>query len=217
MKRIVSILALLALAATANAGTSMVTNGSFETGTSIPTPPDYIHVPKLGTDITGWSVDGAWGVDYMGPLPGGWQARDGSRSVDLNGAGGPGSIFQVITTVKDDWYTVAFALSGSPAAPRGIKDMQISADGSSAVFSFDTSTTGMNNTAADMKWQDYTWTFKASSTVTVLKFTSLQPNNGYGPALDNVSMESAVPAPGAILLCGLGTALVGAIRRRRVL
>jgi choice-of-anchor C domain-containing protein len=180
-----------------------LTNGSFETGTN---PGAYLTLNPGSTDITGWSITGQ--IDYIGSY---WQASDGSRSIDLSGFSA-GSIQQDIATVAGWTYTVNFDMAGNPDGGPTIKSLSIEAVGvASQTYNFDI--TGM--TKANMGWQTNQWSFVANAGTTTLKFSSLD-NTGWGPALDNVSV-SVIPAPEAILLCSLGTGLVGWLRRRRTL
>ncbi len=67
------------------------TNGSFELG---PDPGAFLPLPTGSTDLTGWTVTSG-NVDYIGSS---WQASDGSRSLDLSGAGA-GQIGQTFDTI----------------------------------------------------------------------------------------------------------------------
>ena len=87
------------------------------------------------------------------------------------------------------------------------KGMNISAGGENAVFNYT-----VTGSKSDMRWASNVWYFTAADSSTHLTFQSAITGS-YGPALDKVSVV-AVPAPGAILLAGLGTSLVGWLRRR---
>ena len=73
--------------------------------------------------------------------------------------------------------------------------MRVSAGGSSADFSFDT--TGKSTT--NMGWVSNSWDFTANSTTTTLEFIDLTnsflTNSFAGPALDNVSVIALSPPP----------------------
>lgn len=198
-KKMLMTVMVLILPVMAMAGPTIVSNGSFETGTD---PGSFTTLGSSSTNITGWTVINS--VDYIGTY---WQAADGSRSLDLDG-NSQGGVKQTLTTVTGQTYLVEFYMSGNPDHGTNDMLMTVSADSSSQQFTFTTS----SNTHTDMQWTKYTASFVAQAGSTVLTFQS-DTAGAYGPALDNVSV-SAVPVPGAILLVGLGTGLVGAIRRR---
>ncbi len=205
MKKVQKVLIMFVIIfnVTGSSSWAALTNGSFELGVD---PGAYTTLDPGSTDITGWTITGQ--IDYIGSY---WQASDGSRSIDLSGFSA-GSIQQDIATVAGLTYIVNFDMAGNPDGGPTIKTLNLEAVGiSSQTFNFDI--TGMTKT--NMGWQTNQWSFTAGSGTTTLKFTSLD-NTGYGPALDNVKL-SAIPAPGAILLCSLGAGLVGWLRRRRTL
>ncbi len=164
------------------------TNGSFENGTN----PSVYSTLLIGdsTSITDWTVDSG-NVDYIGTY---WAASDGSRSIDLNG-NTAGSVKQVFSTTPGATYKVTFDLSGNPAGDLGVKTVRVSGSGGTPTFTdftYDTATKA--NTLADMKWENKTYTFVASTASTTLTFAS-QTAGAYGPAIDNVKIEETLPAP----------------------
>ncbi len=179
-------------------------NGSFELGTD---PGAYMTLNPGATDITGWTITGQ--LDYIGTY---WQASDGSRSLDLSGLSA-GSLQQDIDTVVGYTYIVNFDMAGNPDGDPTLKQLVVEAVGVDAQ-AFDFDITG--HTKSDMGWQTMTWSFVANSTTTTLKFTSLVGDTGWGPALDNVSV-TAIPAPAALMLLGIGTGIVGWLRKSRIL
>jgi choice-of-anchor C domain-containing protein len=186
-----------------SAWANITVNGSFETG---PNPGVYLTLYGGATDITGWTVIGH-SIDYIGTY---WQSSDGSRNLDLDG-NGLGGIQQDLTTVPGMMYAVEFDMAGNPDGSPTVKTLQVSAGSASQTFTFDT--TGASH--GNMGWATKSWTFVADAGITTLAFMSLDKGY-YGPALDNVSVN-LIPAPGAILLCGIGVGLVGWLRRSRTL
>lgn len=208
-KRLIVSLAVATLfvSSAAWAGPSLVTNGGFETGPAVG-PSGFIGIPEDGPAadaITGWYVTTS--VDYIESY---WQASEGVNSLDLSGRQA-GAVSQTLITTPGQWYEVQFDMAGNPAGGPVVKTMYVSAAGQTGTFTFDV--TGQSVT--EMGWETKTWKFQAAGEETVIQFAS-GTAGGYGPALDNVS-TSAVPAPGAILLVGLGTSLVGWLRRRKTL
>ncbi|MCA1623376.1 MAG: choice-of-anchor C family protein [Acidobacteria bacterium] len=155
-------------------------NGSFETDTN---PGGFTTVYMGNTNIDDWSVDFG-SIDYIGSY---WQASEGVRSIDMSGRNEAGQISQTLTTVAGWTYQVTFDMSGNPDGGCGVKEMSVSVDGlSSQSYTYDTCLSG--NTREDMKWAPNTYYFTATSSETVLTFTSLIAGF-FGPALDNVNIE----------------------------
>lgn len=191
---------------------NLIQNGSFETATVNPGA-SFIGLDAVSTVITGWTVSQG-SIDYIGAL---WQASNGSRSLDLSG-GNAGRIQQTFNTTVGGTYRVTFDLAGNPNASPIIKDMRVSAGGSSADFSFNTT----GKSSSNMGWLSKSWDFTANSTTTTLEFISLT-NSFAGPALDNVSVialssppPSPIPEPSSVLgLLSLGVLGIGSALKRQ--
>ena len=201
MRFIVLLAASVLATGAANAVT--ITNGSFESGAFSANAFDSLN--NGDASITGWSIGGN-GVDWIGSH---WQASNGNRSIDLS-AMSAGSLSQSIATVVGRDYAVTFDLAGNPDGAPFLKQLVVDVNaGQSSTFNF---TTGATSRPA-MGWIGQSYRFTATSTTSVLTFTSLS-NTPSGPALDNVAI-GAVPEAStwAMLIAGFG--MVGAASRRR--
>ena len=141
-----------ALIVTPVQATNLIQNGSFETATVNPGP--FLQLNAGSTVITGWTVSQGT-IDYIGTA---WQASEGARSLDLQGLAS-GGIQQTFNTTIGETYRVTFDLAGNPFGGSAIKEMRVSAGGSSADFSFDI--TGKSN--SNMGWLSKSWDFTANS------------------------------------------------------
>ena len=179
-----ALVALVALSGSVMAA-SAFTNGSFETGP--------VANVGAGSTIGAWAVSGG-DVDHTDI----WTAKEGNKSVDLNGFG-PGAIEQTFATTINSTYVVQFWMSGNPGTheqyPNGAespskKTMTVSARvGRRSPYSFDTAAKG--NTFADMKWADKAYSFKATGATTTLRFASTTAG-AFGPAIDFVTITETV-------------------------
>jgi len=161
---------------TANTGAASIPNGSFESGPQ--TQDIYLEIPAGDPSITGWTVGGA-GIDYKATY---WLASDGNRSIDLNQSNS-GSIQTTLTTTPGTLYTIRFDMAGNVYGPPATKTMRVTATpgGLPRNYSFDTT----GKSSSSMGWTTESYSFTASSNVTVLKFTSTTLG-AHGPAIDNV-------------------------------
>lgn len=203
---------LLALPARAN----LLTNGSFETGTN---PGLFTDLAGGSTAITGWTVT-LNHLDYIGSL---WTASNGSRSLDLEGSvcvlftsNCAGGISQSFATTPGQQYTVTFDLAGNPLNIPVTKIIDVLAAGQDQTFSFSVA----GRSPSNMGWTTHTWAFTASAATTTLEFRTADgtATSGWGPALDNVSVDpvgsTSVPEPGAFALIGLGIAVLSLGRHK---
>ncbi|MBT5945357.1 MAG: choice-of-anchor C family protein, partial [Rhodospirillaceae bacterium] len=196
-------------------------NGGFDTATvtlnvaAVNDAPEisYVETPANLFDgsfepgLGNWTVTGN-GVDRVGTST--WDASDGTYSLDLN-AFQPGGIQQTIATDVGVTYTVLFDMAGNPGQ-QTVKDMSVSAGGTTQNFSFDNAADG-GTSETDMNWTEQSFTFVATSTSTVLSFDSLVPSGAWGPTLDNVRLTRdglVLDEDGALDITGLSVADVDA-------
>ena len=199
-----------ALIVTPVQATNLIQNGSFETATV--NPGSFLQLDAVSTAITGWTVSQGT-IDYIGTA---WQASEGARSLDLQGLAS-GGIQQTFNTTIGETYRVTFDLAGNPVGGSAIKEMRVSAGGSSADFSFDIT----GKSPSNVGWVSKSWDFTANSTTTTLEFIGLG-NSALGAALDNVSVialsgpSTSVPEPSSMLgLLGLGVLGIGSALKRQ--
>ncbi len=210
MKRALTAVALVAATfggATAANAANILTNGSFEAG--IAANPLATVAGGDSTSITGWTVGGA-GVDLIGSF---WAAQDGTRSLDLASIAN-GSVSQTFATVAGTVYNVSYWIARNPQGGINPRTGSVSINGGAAPVSFTNATTDTTN----MGWINLTTQFTATAATSTITFASTNGTDGFGLALDNVSVEaatSAVPEPATWLMMIAGFGLIGAGMRRK--
>jgi choice-of-anchor C domain-containing protein len=178
-----AVVALVALSGSVMAAGPVFQNGSFENGNYVPTyeGQDYERLANGSTAITGWTVTKG-NVDWT--ASGIWQAADGTKSVDLDGAEETaGAISQTFETHLNGTYVVTFAMSGNPGNPAvsPSKTMTVDAAGTATPYIYDTT----GNDFAHMNYVTKTFSFTATGPTTTLTFTSTTAS-GWGPVIDNI-------------------------------
>ena len=206
------------LAASPVVQANLIVNGGFERAAPGYNGPEagYTTLQSIGLTanaIEGWKVTSG-SIDWIG---GYWTAKEGSRSIDLNGNAQGIIVAQTVTTSPDGWYQLSFWMAGNPDNEPRIKTMDVLInDQLEAQPWFDTRRGEQDvHTHGAMGWEKHTLLFQASSVSTTISFRSTTggETNPYGPAIDDVSLV-AVPAPAAALLAVLGLSIVGWIKRK---
>ena len=174
------VLLVAALASSPVAAANLLQNGGFELG---PEPNMVMSISAGSTVIQGWTVTGA-AIDYVG---GQWAAREGARSVALNGTS-PGGISQTFLTLAGQPYQVKFFLAGDAFSNPILKHVRVSAAGQSQDYEFNAE----HAWPWDLGWLEKTFSFNANAGTTTLTFTSLDAGDT-GPALDSVVVTGPSP------------------------
>jgi choice-of-anchor C domain-containing protein len=156
---------------------NLIKNGGLESGAD---PGRFLALDPGSSAISDWVVTRSQ-IDYIGYY---WISADGSRSCDLDGSPGNGGIAQSFSTTSGCAYQVSFFLAGNPDVGPVMKYMRVEAAGQHADFSFDTT----GRSSQDMGWQQQTWAFAASDSLTTLEFYSLDSVSLGGPALDGIAV-----------------------------
>jgi choice-of-anchor C domain-containing protein len=162
------------------AAQNLIRNGSFELG---PEPNLKLAIAAGSTAIEHWMVADA-AIDYVG---GEWAAREGMRSVALNGTS-PGAIEQAFQTFAGAQYTVRFWMAGDAFSNPILKNMRVSAAGQSQDFQFNAE----HAWPWDMGWSERSFVFTANAGTSTLRFASLDAGDT-GPAIDSVVVTGPSP------------------------
>lgn len=163
---------------------NLLQNGSFESATSDPGASFVLHsAGDMG--ILDWLVT-TGNVHHVGTY---WEAQDGTRSVDLNGTQS-GGIQQTFPTQIGQEYEVSFFLAGNPDGDPLEKLLQVSADGTTLDFSFDTS----GRTRTDMGYVMENFFFTANAPDVTLAFSSSVAGQ-YGAVIDNIVVVERPVSP----------------------
>lgn len=211
--------AVLALSSSM-AAANLVINGSFET---LPTP-----LNRNGQTWGQFSILDGWqllnadkfeiqlATDFQNASTGYYRSFNPSSSdgsahyLELN-ANQLGAIGQSFSTVVGQSYTLKFDYSGRSDSGTNNNSLANVYWGSQLVANL--------NETPKSGWQTFSYTLKADSTTTVLKFISLGPTArpSFGSYLDAISVTSVVPEPRYFAMLMLGLVVVGFGVRRHSL
>ncbi len=188
--RVALAVALLSLGTVAFAGTAQVLNGGFETG-----------------DFTNWTQFGDTtfnGVCDVSTCPSGFPPYEGTYAAYFGPVGDTGGIYQDITTIPGQVYTVSFYLA-----------LPVGGTPNSFEVTFGDASLSFSNFPGTFGWGLFQFTDMATTDTTRLTFTFRNDPNYW--FLDNVNVGAppTTPEPGTLVLFGSGIlGIAGVIRRK---
>lgn len=190
----------------------LISNGSFES--PVVTAGSF-QLFSTGGTFSGWSVVGATGnvaiVSGSFTQNGfSFPAEDGAQWLDLTGISNTATgIQQTIATTSGQQYDLSFWV-GNVSNPGGIfgttSTVDLELNGTKVL-----TVTNSNANGQTQAWQQFTFSFMATSSSTTLAFLNADPSNDTSNGIDNIVLT---PEPGSLTLLGIGLLGLGAVRRR---
>lgn len=187
---------LLGAGLSAGANANLIVNGGFEDNNVATGSWQYYSANQ----VNGWEGSNIEIWDHLG----GVVAPEGNQHAELNAHPNAGqfSIYQTFTTVVGQLYDVSFFYSARVNTSESFQ------------FSVGTLNELINDHVVGT-WNQYTNVFRANSTSTTLRFTSITPSySTVGNLIDGVSVTSQVPEPAGYALLALGIIGLGLARHR---
>lgn len=188
--------------------TNLLVNGSFE---------DTIlsnNTWNTYSSINGWTATPNGQIEVQRNVAG--SPYDGFNLVELDShnydpskfnAQNPLGLYQDVTTVAGQDYTLSFAHSARPNTAAGENIFNILVGDVGNVGNILTQNISDGAGGSNTAWSIFTTTFKATSSLSRVQFNYGGPLNTYGSYIDDVKLATAVPEPTAItgiVLAGLG-------------
>jgi hypothetical protein len=189
---------LLGVGLSAGANANLIVNGGFEDNNVATGSWQYYSANQ----VNGWEGSNIEIWDHLG----GVVAPEGNQHAELNAHPNAGqfSIYQTFTTVVGQLYDVSFFYS---ARQDNSESFQFSVGSLDALI----------NDHVVGTWNQYVNVFRANSTSTTLRFTSVTPSySTVGNLIDGVNVTSHVPEPAGYALLALGIIGLGLARHRAV-
>jgi hypothetical protein len=193
-----------------SASANLITNGSFETPV---VPAGSMQLFTTGSSFDSWTVVGAPGhialvSGSFAQLGFNFPAQEGAQWVDLTGLSSNTvtGVQQAVATNLGAVYDLSFWV-GNTVNPGGLFGTSsaievLVGDLSQGIF---TNTGGVGTSTQN--WQEFTLSFTASSTSTLIQFINRDGPNDNENGLDNVvllSQATTIPEPGSLSLLGMG-------------
>lgn len=200
MKKMTSVAKVLGLvvgmSASAVASANLIVNGGFEDNDVAPGTWQFYSASA----VNGWEGSNIEIWDHLM----GVTAPEGNQHAELNAHPNAGSfsIYQSFATVVGQLYDVSFFYS---ARTSNSESFRFSVGNLNAVM--DDHVVG--------RWSQYLNSFRADSTSTTIRFTTITPSNStLGNLLDGVTVTRNVPEPAGYALLALGLIGLGIARHR---